>query len=158
MGWPCPGDETARWPSSNTMRSPTGAGPRAILAEAAARGHRVTALSRSAPEAPTSDVAYVQSDAVDEAVLTSVIEGSDVVVGALAPRGPLAEEYRDVHRTIARLADSAGVPLYVVGGCSTLRPAPGADRFITGSATRSPSRPRTAARSRPRTTPSGSST
>jgi putative NADH-flavin reductase len=109
----------------------TGYAGSAIVAEAAARGHRVTALSRSAPDAPTPDVAYVQGDAMDEAALTSVIEGSDVVVGALAPRGPLAEEYREVYRTIARLADSAGVPLYVVGGYSSLRPAPGADRFVT---------------------------
>ena len=32
---------------------------------------------------------------------------------------------------IARLADAAGVPLFVVGGYSSLRPAPGADRFVT---------------------------
>jgi putative NADH-flavin reductase len=114
-----------------TVIGGTGYAGSAIVAEAAARGHRVTALSRSAPDSPTPDVAYVQGDAVDEAVLTPVIEGSDVVVGALAPRGPLAEEYRDVYRTIARLADSAGVPLYVVGGYSSLRPAPGADRFVT---------------------------
>ena len=50
-------------------------------------------------------------------------------MGAL--RGPLADTVRDVYRTIARLADAAGVPLFVVGGYSSLRPAPGADRFVT---------------------------
>ena len=34
-----------------------------------------------------------------------------------------------MYRTIARLADAAGVPLFVVGGFSSLRPAAGAPRF-----------------------------
>ena len=46
-----------------------------------------------------------------------------------AARWPAA--FRDVYRTIARLADAAEVPLFVVGGYSSLRPAPGADRFVT---------------------------
>ncbi|WP_211267283.1 NAD(P)-dependent oxidoreductase [Nonomuraea candida] len=90
-----------------------------------------TALSRSLPGAPVPDVTYVQGDATDEATLSAVIEGADVLVGALSPRGPLAGGFRDAYRTIARLADAAGVPLYVVGGASSLRPAPGADRFVT---------------------------
>jgi len=103
----------------------------AIVAEAAARGHQVTALSRSLPAAPIPNVTYVQGDATDEATLAALIKGADAAVGALAPRGPLAGSFRDVYRTIARLADAAGVPLFVVGGYSSLRPAPGADRFVT---------------------------
>jgi putative NADH-flavin reductase len=108
----------------------TGYAGTAIAAEAASRGHQVTSLSRSVPDAPTLDVAYVQGDASDEATLASAIEDADVVVGALSPRGPLAETFREVYRTIARLSDAAGVPLYVVGGYSSLRPAPEADRFV----------------------------
>jgi putative NADH-flavin reductase len=103
----------------------------AIVAEAAARGHQVTALSRSLPDAPIPNVAYVQGDATDEATLSAAIEGADVVVAALAPRGPLADVFRDVNGAIARLADAAGASLFVVGGYSSLRPAPGADRFVT---------------------------
>jgi uncharacterized protein len=114
-----------------TVIGGTGYAGSAIAAEAAARGHQVTALSRSLPGAPVPDVTYAQGDATDEATLWALIEGSDVVVGALAPRGPLAGAFRDVNRTIARLADAAGVPLFVVGGYSSLRPAPGADRFVT---------------------------
>ncbi len=73
---------------------------------------------------------YVQGDATDEASLASVISGSDVVVGALAPRGPLAGPFREVYRTIARLAEAEKVPLYVVGGFSSLRPTAGAPRFV----------------------------
>jgi putative NADH-flavin reductase len=137
-----------------TVIGGTGYAGSAIVAEAAARGYQVTALSRSLPGAPINEripqvnepaipglrlarfrgfpnVTYVQGDATDEATLAAAIEGADVVVGALAPRGPLAGTFRDVCSTIARLADAAGVPLFVVGGYSSLRPAPAADRFVT---------------------------
>jgi putative NADH-flavin reductase len=114
-----------------TVIGGTGYTGSAIVAEAAARGHQVTAVSRSLPDAPFPDVTYVQGDANDEAALSAPIAGADVVVAALAPRGSLAGTFRDVYRTIARLADSAQVPLFVVGGYSSLRPAPGADRFVT---------------------------
>ncbi|RBQ18334.1 NAD-dependent dehydratase [Spongiactinospora rosea] len=114
-----------------TIIGGTGYSGSAIAAEAAGRGHQVTALSRSLPEAPIPNVTYVQGDAADEATLAALIEDTDVVVAALAPRGPLAGTFRDVNRTIARLADAKGVRLYVVGGHSSLRPAAGADRFVT---------------------------
>ena len=84
----------------------TGYAGSAIVAEAAARGHEVTALSRSLPADHIVDVDYVQGDATDERTLASVISGADVVVAALAPRGPLAGPFREVNRTIARLADA----------------------------------------------------
>ncbi|MEU7799016.1 NAD(P)H-binding protein [Micromonospora arborensis] len=114
-----------------TVIGGTGYAGSAIVAEAAARGHRVTAVSRSLPRAPIPNVTYIQGDAIDEATLSAPIADADVVVAALAPRGPLAGAFRDVYRTVARLADVAGVPLFVVGGYSSLRPAPGADRFVT---------------------------
>ncbi|MEU8288208.1 NAD(P)H-binding protein [Micromonospora sp. NPDC048905] len=113
-----------------TVIGGTGYAGSAIVAEAAARGHQVTALSRSVPSAPVPNVTYRQGDARDEATLSASIDGTDVVVAALAPRGPLAGVFRDVYRTVARLADAAGVPLFVVGGYSSLRPAPGAERFV----------------------------
>ena len=114
-----------------TVIGGTGYAGSAIVAEAAARGHQVTALSRSLPDAPVPNVTYVQGDATDEATLSAAIEGSDVVAGAYAPRGPGASSFRDAYRIIARVADAAGVPLFIVGGYSSLRPAPGADRFVT---------------------------
>ncbi|MEV0622262.1 NAD(P)H-binding protein [Nonomuraea sp. NPDC050404] len=113
-----------------TVIGGTGYAGSAIVAEAAARGHAVTALSRSLPADRVPDVNYVQGDATDEAALSSVVSGADVVVGALAPRGTLAGTFRDVYRTIARLAAAEGVPLFVVGGFSSLRPAAGAPRFV----------------------------
>lgn len=117
--------------SQVTVVGGTGYAGSAIAAEAATRGHDVTVLSRSLPEPPVPGVTYVQGDATDEAVLSSVIEGADVVVAALSPRGALADSFRQVYRTIARLADAAGARLFVVGGYSSLRPAAGADRFVS---------------------------
>jgi putative NADH-flavin reductase len=114
-----------------TVIGGTGYAGSAIVTEAAARGHQVTVVSRSLPEAPIPNVTYVQGDVNEEATLLAPIEGAEVVVGALAPRGSLAGTFRDVYRTVARLADAAGVPLFVVGGYSSLRPAPKADRFVT---------------------------
>ena len=113
-----------------TVIGGTGYAGSAIVAEAAARGHEVTAFSRSEPAEPVPGVNYVQGDATDETVLASVISGADVVAAALAPRGPLADSFRDVYRTIARLADAEGSRLFLVGGFSSLRPAPGAPRFV----------------------------
>lgn len=114
-----------------TVIGGTGYAGAAIVAEAAARGHAVTSLSRSLPAERIEGVTYVQGDATDEAALASVVTGAEVVVGALAPRGPLTAPFRDVYRTIARLADAQGAALYVVGGFSSLRPAAGAPRFVT---------------------------
>jgi putative NADH-flavin reductase len=113
-----------------TVLGGTGYAGSAVVAEAAARGHQVTAFSRSVPTAPVPGVTYVQGEATDEAALASVVAGADVVVAALAPRGPLAAEFRDVYRTVARLADAEGARLFVVGGFSSLRPAPGAPRSV----------------------------
>jgi putative NADH-flavin reductase len=113
-----------------TVLGGTGYAGSAVVAEAAARGHQVTAFSRSLPTEPVAGVTYVQGDATDEAALASVVSGAEVVVAALAPRGPLADSFRDVYRTVARLADAEGARLFVVGGFSSLRPAPGAPRFV----------------------------
>ena len=103
----------------------TGYAGSAIVEEATARGHEVIAFSRSAPAAPVTGVHYVQGDARDESALSSVVTGASVVVAALSPPG----SFRDVYRTIARLADAERARLYVVGGFGSLRPAAGAPRF-----------------------------
>lgn len=113
-----------------TVLGGTGYAGSAIVAEAAARGHDTVSFSRSLPADQIPGANYRTGDATDETALASAIVGSDVVVAALAPRGPLAEPFREVNRTIARLADQAGARLIVVGGFSSLRPAPGAPRFV----------------------------
>ncbi len=114
-----------------TVVGGTGYAGSAIVEQAAARGHHVTALSTRAPLTPVPSVTYVQGDASDVATLASVIAEADAVVSALAPRGPLTTTFREVTRTVAELADRAGARLFVVGGFSSLRPAHGAQRFVT---------------------------
>jgi putative NADH-flavin reductase len=114
-----------------TVIGGTGYAGSAIVAEAAARGHHVTSFSRSLPESPLPEVTYVQGDASDEEAVSEAISGADVVVGAIAPRGALAESYREVYRTIGNLANTEAVPFYIVGGFSSLRPAAGEPRFIS---------------------------
>ena len=113
-----------------TVIGGTGYTGSAVVEQAAARGHQVTALSTRAPRTEVPGVTYVQGDAADPGVLAPVIADADVVVAALAPRGPLAATFRDVNRTIAALADEAGARLFVVGGYTSLRPAKGAPRFV----------------------------
>lgn len=113
-----------------TVLGGTGYAGSAVVAEAAGRGHAVTAFSRTLPDDQVPGVTYVQGDATDEAALAPAVAGADVVVAALAPRGPLTDSFRDVYRTVARLADAEGARMVVVGGFSSLRPAPGAPRYV----------------------------
>lgn len=58
-----------------------------ILAEASARGHKVTAASRNPDKiARLPGVTAVQADAADPASLTNHAEQADVVIGAVSPR------------------------------------------------------------------------
>lgn len=109
----------------------TGYAGSAIVAEAAARGHQVTSLSRSLPESQIPDVTYVQADVTDSDALAMAVGDADAIVGALSPRGALAETFRSSYATVAQLADKAKAPLHIVGGYSSLRPAPGAPRLVT---------------------------
>lgn len=114
-----------------TVIGGTGHAGSAIVAEAATRGHQVTALSRSLPGTRVPGVTYLQGDATEEATLSRAVERADVVASAFSSRDPRAASLRDFYRTATRVVDAAGVPLYIVGGFSSLRPAPGADRFVT---------------------------
>lgn len=103
-----------------------------IVAEAARRGLDVRSISRSAPETPVEAVEYRSASLVEEAARVAAVEGSDVVVAALSPRGDLAVGLPDIYLDIARRAAAAGVRFGVVGGFSSLRPEAGAPRFAEG--------------------------
>ncbi|GAA1316883.1 NAD(P)-dependent oxidoreductase [Brachybacterium tyrofermentans] len=93
-----------------------------LAAEAAGRGHQVLAVSRTAAEQPVDGVEYRTGDARDEAFLASVLDGADVVVSALAPRGDMADKgaFRALQSTLARLAAEKNVRLGVIGGAGSL--------------------------------------
>ncbi len=96
-----------------------------VVREAAARGHQVTAVSRTAPAEPVEGVTYVVADILDDGAPAGAVEGADVVVGALSPRGALAGRMVDVMGRIAAVAEAAGTRLGVVGGAGSLLVAEG---------------------------------
>jgi len=100
-----------------------------IVREAARRGHQVTSLSRSLPTEPVEGVRYEQGSASHA---THAVEGAEVVVGALSPRGDTAGTLVATYTTLAEQAAAQGARLIVIGGFGSLRPAPGAPRFAEG--------------------------
>jgi putative NADH-flavin reductase len=113
-----------------------------IAAEAAARGHRVTAVSRSG-ERPTTpgtaggagdgasagEIVPVAGDAGDQERVAELVKGADVVAAALVPprdgsdpRRPFVSLYRDF---LAGVQAGGGPRTVIVGGAGSLRVASG---------------------------------
>ena len=104
-----------------------------IVAEAAARGHEVTSISRSVPATPVDGVSYLQGDVTSADTASAAIAAGDVVISALSPRGPMAGQVEVADLALADQATAAGVRLFVVGGFGSLRPAEGAPRIAEGA-------------------------
>jgi putative NADH-flavin reductase len=101
----------------------------ALVAEARKRGHEVTSVSRSAPTAPVDGVDHVEGSVLDADVLDRVVEGRDVVVSAISPRGDMVGKVEGVVTDlVARLA---GTPtrLGYIGGASSLLTEEGGPRL-----------------------------
>lgn len=101
-----------------------------IAREAAGRGHDVVSISRSAPREQVPGVRYELGDVRE--VAARVIPDAEVVVAALSPRGDMAGHLVEIYTELARLAADARARYLQVGGFSSLRPAPGAPRFVEG--------------------------
>lgn len=112
-----------------TVVGGTGYAGAAIVAEAARRGHTVTAISRTAPGTQVEGVDYVTGDLTQS---VPDIAGAEVVVAALSPRGDNAGKLRDAYRSLAQAAATSGARFVGIGGFSSLRPAEGAPRFVEG--------------------------
>ena len=112
-----------------TVLGGTGYAGAAIVAEAARRGHEVTAVSRTVPEAPVAGVDYVTGSVLDGAVLDSVVEGRDVVISALSPRGDMAGKVEGVLKELASRLDGTSTRLAHIGGASSLLVEAGGPRL-----------------------------
>ncbi len=115
-----------------TVLGGTGYAGAAIVAEAVTRGHSVTAVSRTEPAHPVEGVTYIQGSALETDVRTRAFDGADAVIAATSPRGAMADQHLELLEAIASRAGLSGVRLVVIGGFSSLRPAPGEPRFIDG--------------------------
>ncbi|MCC8401516.1 NAD(P)H-binding protein [Paraburkholderia sp. MMS20-SJTN17] len=99
-----------------------------IAAEAARRGHQVTALVRDPARVPAG-VANLQAskaDLLDAASVAEALRGQDVVASAYAPPQDDLATLAQATRTLVEGARAAGVKrVVVVGGAGSLEVAPG---------------------------------
>lgn len=112
-----------------TVLGATGYAGAALVAEAARRGHDVTAVSRSSVEAPIAGVSYVTGSAADPAVLDEVLPGRDVVLSALSPRGDMAGRLEGVVAEVATRLAGTATRLGYIGGASSLHVEEGGPRL-----------------------------
>lgn len=92
----------------------------ALVAEARKRGHEVTSVSRSAPASPVDGVDHVEGSVLDADVLDRVLEGRDVVVSALSPRGDMAGKVEGVVADLVSRLSGTPTRLGYIGGASSL--------------------------------------
>jgi hypothetical protein len=99
-----------------------------IAAEAARRGHQVTALSRNPSRVP-GDVANLeaaQADLLDTASVSAAVHGHDVVASAYAPPQDDVKSVDKATRALIEGVRAAGLKrVVVVGGAGSLEVAPG---------------------------------
>ncbi|TKC86721.1 NAD-dependent epimerase/dehydratase family protein [Trinickia terrae] len=99
-----------------------------VAAEAAARGHQVTALSRD-PSRGAQGVANVTSakaDLFDAASIAAALEGQDVVASAYGPAQGDPQKVVEASKALVAGVRAAGLKrLVVVGGAGSLEVAPG---------------------------------
>lgn len=109
----------------------------ALLEEALARGHQVSALVGH-PEklAARPRLSALKTDALDTATLTSQLRGHDAVVSAFSGHAQpdVYDYYVRGMRSIIAATKASGVPrLLVVGGAASLEVAPGVQLLDTPS-------------------------
>ncbi len=99
-----------------------------IAAEAASRGHEVTAFVRNPERAAVthSNVKFVKGDLFDQAAMASAVAGHDVIASAFAPPQDAPNTVVQATRALIAIARAAGVKRVVaVGGAGSLEVAPG---------------------------------
>lgn len=112
-----------------TVLGATGYAGAALVAEAARRGHDVTAVSRGPVDTPIAGVEYVSGSATEGSVLDRVVEGRDVVISALSPRGDMAGRLEGVVADLAARLTGSGTRFGYVGGASSLQLEVGGPRL-----------------------------
>ncbi|MGJ0204408.1 NAD(P)H-binding protein [Leucobacter sp. gxy201] len=98
-----------------------------ILEAAAVRGLEARSLSRSEVAEQIGGVEYRRGSIADQAARARAIEGSDVVIAAISPRGDMLGQVRPAIAALAAEAAAAGVRLGVIGGAGSLLQSEGGD-------------------------------
>ncbi|HOQ52468.1 MAG TPA: NAD(P)H-binding protein [Micropruina sp.] len=103
-----------------------------IAAEAVARGHAVTSWSRSLPEQSLEGVSYRTGSVTDDATLSEAVDGADVVIETLSPRGSMLGQVEPVAAGLAKKLTGTKTRLGVIGGAGSLQVSPGGPRVMDG--------------------------
>lgn len=107
----------------------TGFAGKHIVAEAVSRGHTVVSVARSVPTERVEGATYIEGTLLDVPALVTQLEGVEVVVSAVAPRGEMAGQVRP---NTALLVQSLpeNVRIGVIGGAGGSLVAPGGPRVV----------------------------
>lgn len=100
-----------------------------IVREAVDRGHTVLSIARSVPQERVEGVTYVEGSILDVPDLLGKLEGVDVVVSAVAPRGEMLGKVRPALRELFA-ALPQDVRVGVIGGAGGTLVAPGGPRLV----------------------------
>lgn len=103
-----------------------------IVEAAATRGLDVTSMSRGEVPERIAGVRYATGSITEAADRARALEGADVVVVAVSPRGDMAGRARPAIAELAVEAAAAGVRLGVIGGAGSLLQREGGDLVIDG--------------------------
>lgn len=95
-----------------------------IVEAASVRGLDVTCVTRTEAPEKFDQVAYHLGSILDEADRARALDGADVVLVAVSPRGDMAGQVRPAVAALAADAQAAGVRLGVVGGAGSLESEP----------------------------------
>ncbi len=97
-----------------------------IVAEAAARGHEVTAVSRKGDAPRSANVTPLRADATDTDALRKLASENEVIVSAIGPTREPGGDPSTFADTLVKLATAVSSSrLVVVGGAGSLFAAPG---------------------------------
>lgn len=104
-----------------TVLGATGFAGSNITKEAAARGHELTLVSRSTPQDAPAGARVISGSVLDDDVLEQALEGAEVVVAALSPRGDMQGKVADAYAEIANRLAGSETRFIIVGGFGSLK-------------------------------------
>ena len=107
----------------------TGYAGRHIVEEAVKRGHSVLAIARRIPSERFAGAIYIEGSLTDVPDLLAQLQGVDVVISAVAPRGDMAGLVRPNLASLVSLLP-ADVRVGVVGGAGGSLIAEGGERLV----------------------------
>lgn len=101
-----------------------------IVEAAAVAGLDVTSFSRGESAMQIANVAYETGSIADPVTRARALDGADVVIVAISPRGDMAGQVRPVIAAMAADAEAAGVRLGVIGGAGSLHVSEGGPLLV----------------------------